>query len=352
MRRRRILAAAVAAAAVSLPGAPAAASPEYGAPAAPASRLNLSHDVELAPGATHRLRTASWWGGRITAATGEQVTVNISSSYPEDDAVAQAWADFFAGLIHGPELASVNVYVAPLDEVAALCNAPALGCYGANRLVTVGEETRGIQATSVAAHEYGHHVAAHRANPPWRALHWGTKRWATAMGICTRHAEGTVFPGDEGRNYALNPGEAFAESYRLLNERRADPTLATWPIVHSSLFPSGAALKAVEDDVVRPWTAPTSTLRRARFVAGRARAWTQRVATPLDGELQVTLDLPPAMPYRLSVRDARGRVVARGTWSSARRQTTSFTVCGHRTVTLRVERNGPPARFVLRVQRP
>ena len=352
MRRRRLLAALVAAAAASFAGAPAAAPPEYGAPAAPALRLHLFRHGVLAPAAAHRIRTASWWGGRIAASTGEPVTVYVSAHYPEDRAVAQAWADFFAGLIHGPELPSMTAYVAPLEEVGVLCGAPALGCYGADRLVTVGEDVDAIRATSVAAHEYGHHVAAHRTNPPWRALDWGTKRWATAMGICTQAERGTVFPGDEGDFYRLNPGEAFAESFRLLNERRSDPSLTTWPIVDPSLFPSVAALKAVEDDVVRPWTAPTSTLRRARFRAGRPRAWTHRVATPLDGELQVTLELPPATPYRLSLRDGAGRVVARGLWSSATRQSASFTVCGHRRVTVRVERNGPPARFVLRIRRP
>lgn len=353
MRRGRILAVVIAAAVASMAEGPAAAPSERGNPTAPALRSHhLLRHGELRPGAARRIRDASWWGGPIVAASGEQVTVYVSARYPEDPAVAQGWADFFAGLIHGPELASARVYVAPLEEVEQLCRAAALGCYGADRLVVVGEGVDGVAASSVAAHEYGHHVAAHRANPPWRALDWGTKRWATAIGICTRVARGTVFPGEEGDRYALNPGEGFAETYRLLNERRSEPTLATWPIVDASLFPGEAALKAVEEDVVRPWTAPAATLRRVRFLARRPDAWTQRIATPLDGELRVTLELPPATPYRLSVRDGVGRVVARGLWSSPRRQTASFTVCGQRALTVRVERNGPPARFLLRVQRP
>lgn len=323
--------------------------PEVDPPAAPLHRF--AHSA-LAPAGVDRVRTAARWGGRYTVATGEQVSVYLSASYPEDEAVARRWAEFVGSLVHGDELGAVEITVAPLAEVEELCGGQALGCYGADRLVTVGEDTDGIAATAIAAHEYGHHVAAHRANPPWRALDWGPKRWATAMGVCPGVAAGALFPGDQGSGYRLNPGEGFAESFRLLNERRVDPGASSWPIVSASLFPSAEALTAAETDVLQPWTAPKPVIRRGRFRAGRAGTWTLRLATPLDGDLRVTLDLPPATPYRLAIASAEGRRLAHGLWASSTRQVASATVCGTRSVLVRVERRGPPARFVVKASVP
>src|SRR5438034_7045369 len=75
----------------------------------------------------------------------------------------------------------------------------------------------GTSKETVLVHELGHNVAANRDNAPWSAVDWGTKRWATYMNVCARHDAGTAFPGDEADHYLLNPGEAFAETYRLLN---------------------------------------------------------------------------------------------------------------------------------------
>jgi hypothetical protein len=55
----------------------------------------------------------------------------------------------------------------------------------------------------VLAHEYGHHVAQHRAMPsPFpAAINWGTERWSSVENVCQGHRSGDFFPGDEGRNY-------------------------------------------------------------------------------------------------------------------------------------------------------
>ena len=356
MRRAVQFATALLAAFSVAAGGGSAAPTEPNAPSAPAARFapadaRITDHRALTQRGVRRLRASAWWGGAYTSATGEQVTVYVSASYPQDDAVARSWADFFAALLHGAELQAARIYVAPLAEVGQLCGTHALGCYGGERIVTIGDEAHGVSAHSVAAHEYGHHVAAHRLNPPWRALDWGPKRWATAMGICGRAAAGTVFPGDQGARYELNPGEAFAESYRLLNERRADPTASSWPILDPSLFPSVPALAAAGEDVVRPWSVTTRTVRRGRF-AGGGNVWTTRVRTPLDGELRVTLDLPPATPYRLEISRADGRVLARGLWSSQTRQVAQTTICGSRALSVRIVRQGPAARFAVTVTTP
>ena len=54
--------------------------------------------------------------------------------------------------------------------------------------------------------------------PLARAGFWGTKRWASAMNICSRVASGTAFPGDEGFNWPprANPAPCNAARRRPL----------------------------------------------------------------------------------------------------------------------------------------
>ena len=99
-------------------------------------------------------------------------------------------------------------------------------------------------------------------------------------------AGGTAFPGDEGADYAFNPGEAFAESYRVLAETGGTAVGDAWPIVDPSFRPDASALAALREDVLDPWTGPSATAVRGRF-KGSARVWTATLATPLDGDLSV-----------------------------------------------------------------
>jgi hypothetical protein len=293
-----------------------------------------------------------WSGGSFRTSTGESVTVFVSASYPPEQAPAQKWAEFFAGLPHGIELASVVVRVATPGEVTQLCGGAALGCYGAHELIMPGEPFDGMAPEEVARHEYGHHIAANRANPPWQAADWGPKRWASAAGICQRSQRQTAFPGDDGSHYRLDPGEAFAESYRVLAERSAGATLATWGLVDGSFYPSPAALQAVERDVLSPWTRATTTRSSARFRASGPRRRLIPLATPLDGELTAELKLPPGRLDTLDLLGADGRVLARGLWSGTRTRRLSFVVCGQRRLSLRVTSAGLPGRFDLTVSRP
>src|SRR5439155_24542812 len=104
------------------------------------------------------------------------------------------------------------------DEVTSICSSDADACYDpqSETIVLPGEPPPdATPVEELAAHEYGHHVANNRDNPPWDAETWGPKRWASYEGVCPRVRNGTAFPGDEGANYDLNPGEGFAESYRV-----------------------------------------------------------------------------------------------------------------------------------------
>ena len=196
----------------------------------------------------------------------------------------------------------------------SICGADAGGCYDPSNetIVVPGDPlSDGTTKETILVHELGHNLARNRLNPPWPAVDWGTKRWATAMNVCTRTAAGTAFPGDEGANYRLNPGEALAESYRVLNFDKQ-----TWPswtvlaplIVDPSLAPTPAALDALKEDVLDPWTAPTVASFGGR-VASIKRAASHVVATPLDGSFSVKLVARAAGSIDLARRheDGQGR---------------------------------------------
>jgi hypothetical protein len=285
-----------------------------------------------------------------TTSTGERVVVYISTSYAADDSVGRRWADYFASLAHGAELGLLRAYVAPLDEVQELCGAQALGCYGDSELVMLGDSSGGIPPASIAAHEYGHHIAANRDNSPWPALDWGTKRWASYLNICGRERSGNVFPGDEGLMYELNPGEGFAEAYRVLAETGGSGVGYVWPIVDETFRPDARALELIREDVLHPWAAPAPAKFNTRF-HGKDRTWTTTIATPLDGALRVELTVPNGGVDDAVLSGGASRPVA-AAWIGPGRKSLTYQVCGARSVRLRVTRGTAVARFTLRVSVP
>ena len=295
-----------------------------------------------------RLAARRWISGRYRTASDAAVRVAISPAYASDPGAAERWAEFFASLVHGPELADLDAYIAPLSEVESICHGEAFGCYTANHLVTMGEGHDGVSAASVATHEYGHHVAYHRLNPPWTAVDWGTKRWATAMRVCARAAAGTAFPGAEDARYPLNPGEAFADAYRVLNETQEGLPL-TWTIVDPSFTPDAVALEAIREDVLQPWTGPTVRAIRGRFARGR-RSWTLKLSVPLDGSIAIRLT-GAADDLQLLAADGHTSL-ARGSWTPAGAKAIQYVDCGRRSLVLRVTRSGAARRFGLNVSVP
>ena len=210
----------------------------------------------------------------MTAADGEVVNVYVQDELLAADPTAgQKWADMLAGLVHGPELSSLTVYIATLDQVTQNVR------LGRARLLREqpprsrsGRTTAASRARAVVTHEYGHHVANNRDNAPWPAVDWGTKRWATYVGVCRRAKSGELAPGDEGRATQFNPGEAFAEDYRVLNERRVGLPETPWEVVDNSLYPDQTALDLLAQDVTTPWTGMTTTSYRVRLGPVRAGA--------------------------------------------------------------------------------
>jgi hypothetical protein len=285
----------------------------------PASRLPV-----LSRGAGGPLEDIQWAERTYTASTGEAVDLSVSLSYPAAEAIGQRWADFFASLLHGPELHLLKAYVASLPEVHAICGGGAVGCYGEDRLILTNEPADGFAPEEVARHEYGHHIALNRSNVPWPAFDWGPKYWATAAHVCPRVRWNSAYPGDEALLYKLNPGEAFAEAYRVLVDSRLGEAHPAWPLVDPGFYPDRAALDAVEQDIVSPWSAPTE-----HILHGRGRVWARRLATPLDGTLTVRLTRPAALALTGDDGQAMRPTGRRG-------MTLTYRLCGERSVAIRV----------------
>jgi hypothetical protein len=223
-----------------------------------------------------------------------------------------------------------------------MCGEGALGCYapGDESITLIGDEVElpdPLSVEQVLAHEYGHHVANNRLNPPWSAIERGTKRWATLEHICERVREGSA-----GDRYDRDPAEAFAESYRLFADRRSGIPFV-WPIVDPTFVPGPKALAALRDDVLVPWTPTTvrvsGTLRRS----GTLR---DTLNTPYDGSLTARVVASGGMRVEVTVLSTNGTSLGRG------RGRATATVCGQRRVRLIVRAVSGQGTFTLLVTKP
>ena len=308
-------------------------------------------DAILSGKAANVMLPAGSWGGPYTTPTGERVTVYASSTYPVDPAIGQRWANFLSSLVHGSELSSVTVFLAPEVQVDRFCGSDAIACYSSqdDLLIAPGADPASdLSAEAVVTHEYGHHVAANRSDAPWDALDYGTKRWSSVMQVCARARKGELAPGAEDPvRYDVNPGEGFAESYRVLNERKAGRAETPWQIVSRALYPSDAALAALDQDVVSPWTSDTTTTTSARFTR-KVRTRTTTFTTPLDGTLKVTVKPSAGTRVAVDVFAAGARIV-HATGGAVSRSTT---VCGARTYRVRVHATKGNGSFSLAAAKP
>jgi len=312
----------------------------------------IPDSIVRTPAQTVALAPNGYWGGQYTTSAGELVTIYASNSYAVDSALGQRWANFLASLLHGPELSTVTVLLSTPAQISRVCGSDALACYSPQGalLYAPGEDpSSDLSAEAVITHEYGHHVAANRVNTPWNALDWGPKRWASSMQVCARAKKGELSPGAEDPvRYEQNPGEGWAETYRVLNQRKLGLPESPWQIVTQALYPTTAALTAAEQDVTTPWQTGTTTLRTGS-VTRTSRTRTYSVSTPLDGTLKVTLRSSAGLRVTLDVYASSTRVAhASGGGTLAR----STTVCGARTYRLRARELVGRGSFRLSVSKP
>jgi hypothetical protein len=296
-------------------------------------------DSILSSSAVRRLAVVASWGGTLTSSTGEHVAITFSDTYPVDSTRAQGWADYFASLLHGSELSAVHIYLAPLGEVQLFCGQNALACYSPNQHLIVGpgdDPSPDLTAEAVVTHEYGHHVASSRSDAPWNALDYGTKRWSSYMQVCSKSQSGELFPGAENDSrYRLNPGEGFAESYRVLNQRRLGVFESPWQVVSQSLYPDANALAALEQDVTTPWTANTQS-SLSTSLTKRAKTRTLTVQTPLDGSFRITIRAAKGERIGVNLLTSTGTSAGRTVVAGTASRSIATTVCGSRTYSVKL----------------
>jgi hypothetical protein len=311
------------------------------AAASPGRATPTFRDTIISASDPRTLQAASEWGGPTAATNGESVNLYFSDTYPVDQARALEWADFVTSLIHGTELQTVGIHLAPLNEVQRHCGGEALACYSpraASIYAPADDPSFDVSAKGILIHEYGHHIAASRANPPFQSEDYGTKRWASYENVCARTQAGDLFPGaEDSRHYMLNPGEAFAESYRVLNEERLGLPLEEWTIVSTALAPDPTALSLLEQDVTNPWTAATVKTFAAKLTS-KVRTRTFVVSTPYDGTISVVARQSAGVKVSVSLLANRRSVKART--SSGALSSISSTVCGVRQYAVRVQLPG------------
>ena len=208
-----------------------------------------------------------------------------------DPALGQRWADFLATLVHGSELSTVTVLLRRRStdraHSAGRTRSPATAREDDCSYAPGEDPGSDLSAEAVITHEYGHHVAANRSNAPWDALDYGPEALGVVDAGLREGAQGRPRSGRRGSRavHEINPGEGWAEAYRVLNERKAGRAETPWQIVVHALYPTTAALSAAEQDVTTPWSRETTTTRTGRFTrATRTRTFT--VATQLDGAVE------------------------------------------------------------------
>lgn len=288
--------------------------------------------------------------------SGATIAVDITAGCAQNCSVVdpQRIAGFIGTLIHGEEVSLLTVQLDTEYELAFDCGPGAEACYyaGEDKIVIGGYEEvdrSGDPLEYVLAHEYGHHVAAHRRMPPpfGAAIDWGTERWASLENVCRGRRNGRLFPGNEGSHYYEDPGEAFAEAfarYRFPNS----PIAWQWL---PALRPGPAAFQAIREDTLEPWRGRRSLVLSGHVPARGEGAAVEYLRTPLDG----TVTLRPGSlrrGYELALRSRAGRLLHRFR-PNPRPRRLDYTVCGQSRLRLVLTSNRRHGHaFKLRIQRP
>ena len=232
-----------------------------------------------------------------------EIQVTLASSYTGDPAVAQTYATLLGTLPHGAELASLKVAVVPSSEsrapAAATPSDGILACYSANdqTMIVPDDQSAGstISVNYVIAHEYGHHIAAHRSNAPLDALDFGPKRWSSYELVCSNTIDGKLAPGDRATTTSPTPARPGPRPTRGWSSR-----LEAWrftPLLKPTRAPARGPGRH------RPALDPA---RRPR--PSRARA--PSLQAPAHARRRLHRPARPARDYGLVVKSG-GKVVGR-----------------------------------------
>lgn len=313
------------------------------------------------PTGAHARAMASASLARFPVNDGAGNTVDVSKTLTCaavcTDADEPTIAAFLGTIAHGSEINMLSVLLVAPSEIAVQCGSPqAQACYypSFKRMVINGNDTTasdGATREFVIAHEYGHHLANHRNNPPFDtpAIDWGPKRWASYERVCQGVTAGTYYPGNEGSHYFENPGEAFAEAFAFA---RFPTAPVPWHWI-TSLQPDTNSLVAARDDALNPWTGTSNVKRQGRFPKRkRPRSKQKLFPTALDGDMTLRLNGPAKPDYQLTLKGPDGKVLERSDGVGSR-EAVSYRLCGEANLSGAVRRHGRRlTRFFLSAELP
>lgn len=309
--------------------------------AAPASQHAQPRDTMLDKQAARAAAGATFaW----SAADGHRLRLQLSKKLgrtPASVATIERLAALLETFHHGPEMSQLKLHVVHPSEMAHICGAEGvLGCYGGDELVVPDRSTADIPLEEVLAHEYGHHLAAHRRNSMGSALAWGPQTWASTEAVCWRADSGRLFNG-----YWDNPGEAFAEAYARLHY---PASTASWDYT-KLLEPGGTSLDAIVFDAHNQLSrTPSRTVFSGRLSRSR-RTQTFSLTLAQDSTLRLALAGPAGADYDVRLKTPGYRdEVTRAYHARDRLNTTAcFADGAPKTVTMRVTRHRGAGRFRL-----
>lgn len=286
---------------------------------------------------------------------GKTVVAAISDNYGNqlNTHVVQSYVDFLYSLQHGDELSQLKVYIAPPDEVLDECGGAAgtLACYDSRTKIMVvpGEEpdagASGVTLSYVVAHEYGHHIAAHRSNDPFRAFVTGPKYWASYEMVCDRALKGQLAPGNEAEFYGSNPGEGWAETYAQLKYPQVN-----WQY-NPIMKPDAGAFAIAQKDISTPWTRNATRVFEGTFGKRGGNIKRYRFELTLDGRFQARLKGPRKSNYDFVIT-SNNRDEGRTSQSGSRDSVSYEAACRQEAlenVTITVKRISGSGPFTLRV---
>jgi hypothetical protein len=251
---------------------------------------------------TETVKLYSYWrtSTKTNPKAKECKLVKPPKDVPYDAARASEWAQFLVSLPHSSEMRKLTARLSPYFMVQSSnqCGKDALACYDPSiaSLYISWEKppppSDSFTPRQIAAHEYGHHIAASR----WKEgsedpLAWGPQRWSTAMQVCERvisngksAIDPPMYPGDEGKHYEDNPGEIWAEDYRIYAASINGDPLDSWDdsVFNPVWQPSQGILSSVATDVTTPWAGLVTKELTSRLDSGRP-SFTTTVPVSVDG---------------------------------------------------------------------